>query len=66
MADINKDWETEGMGKQVKGKVHEFVGEMTGDESEKLKGKTEQAGGKIQEKLGQLGHKIDRENRKDI
>ena len=34
-----------------------------GDDSGKLKGKAKQAAGEIQENLGQLGHKIDREAR---
>ena len=57
------DWEIEGKKKKLEGKIQEFTSEMVGDDSGKLKGKAKQAAGEIQENLGQLGHKIDREAR---
>jgi uncharacterized protein YjbJ (UPF0337 family) len=60
-----KDWETEGQKRQIKGKVQEFVGEMIGDREETHEGKAKRKLGEIQEGLGQLGHKIDRELRKE-
>lgn len=60
MAD-QKDWEVEGKRKQAEGKTHEFIGEMVNDQSRKLKGKAENLAGKVQEGLGQIGHKIERE-----
>lgn len=56
-----KDWEVEGQRKQVEGKTHEFIGEMIGDTGRQVKGKIENLTGKIQEGLGQLGHKAERE-----
>ena len=42
----------EGKGDQVKGRVREAVGKVTGKRSTEWKGKAEQAKGKIKEKLG--------------
>ena len=39
--------------------IREGIGEMTGDTSEELKGKGEQAKGKIQEKWGEAKRKAD-------
>ncbi len=41
-----------GKAKQVKGKVNETTGAATGDRSKELKGKVQNAVGKVQEKLG--------------
>jgi len=48
MADIKK----EGKSDQVKGRVREAVGKVTGKRSTELKGKAERAKGKVKEKLG--------------
>lgn len=42
----------EGKSDQVKGRVREAVGKVTGKKSTQLKGKAERAKGKIKEKLG--------------
>ena len=42
----------EGKGDQIKGRVREAVGKVTGRRSTKWKGKAEQAKGKLKEKLG--------------
>lgn len=55
------DWETEGKKKKLEGKVQEFTSEMVGDNSGAMKGKAKQALGNIQESLGQIGHKVERE-----
>lgn len=49
-----------GTGKQVKGKVEEGVGKVTGDENLEAKGKGKQVEGKVQKKVGQA-----KENLKD-
>ena len=43
----------EGLGDQVKGRVRNVVGGMTGDTSEQLKGKAEELKGKAQRKIGE-------------
>jgi uncharacterized protein YjbJ (UPF0337 family) len=43
---------TEGRIDQVKGRVREQVGKVTGKKSAELKGKAQRAKGKIKEKLG--------------
>lgn len=46
------DMKNEGKNDQVKGRVRAAVGKVTGKRSTQLKGKAEQAKGKIKEKLG--------------
>ena len=46
------DMKNEGKRDQVKGRVRAAVGQITGKKSTHLKGKAEQAKGKIEEKLG--------------
>jgi uncharacterized protein YjbJ (UPF0337 family) len=46
------DMKKEGKGDQVKGRVREAIGKVTGKRSTQLKGKAERAKGKIKEKLG--------------
>jgi uncharacterized protein YjbJ (UPF0337 family) len=43
----------EGLGDQVKGRVRNTVGGLTGDSSEQLKGKAEELKGKAQRKIGE-------------
>jgi uncharacterized protein YjbJ (UPF0337 family) len=42
-----------GLGDEVKGKVRNAVGGLTGDTSEQLKGKAEELKGKAQRKIGE-------------
>jgi uncharacterized protein YjbJ (UPF0337 family) len=49
--DMNKD-QAEGVGKQVKGKINEGVGKMTGDKAQEAKGDMQQAAGKVQKGVG--------------
>jgi len=43
----------EGIGDQVKGRVRNTVGGITGDSSEQLKGKAEELKGKAKRKIGE-------------
>lgn len=42
-----------GLGDQIKGRVRNTVGGMTGDTSEQLKGKAQELKGKVQRKIGE-------------
>jgi len=46
------DRKNEGKGDQIKGRVQEAVGKVTGKRSTEWKGKAARAKGKIKEKLG--------------
>jgi len=48
---MNKDM-SKGQAKQVKGKMDEEIGKVTGNKSKEIKGKTEQVAGKIQKGYG--------------
>jgi uncharacterized protein YjbJ (UPF0337 family) len=52
------DEEAEGKGKQVKGKLREAAGALTGDEKAKAKGRMEQTEGKAKEKIGEIKRKV--------
>ncbi len=52
------DEEAEGKGKQIKGKVREAAGALTGDERAKAKGRIEQTEGKAKEKIGEVKRKL--------
>jgi uncharacterized protein YjbJ (UPF0337 family) len=54
---IQKD-EIVGKGKQMKGKVREEVGNVTGNKTEQIKGKIEQVEGKVQEEVGKVKRKL--------
>ena len=49
-----------GVHKEREGKVREVVGEITGDSTEKLAGKVEQAAGTVQRKYGEAKTDIKR------
>jgi uncharacterized protein YjbJ (UPF0337 family) len=51
--------QAEGFGKEVKGRVRNSVGGLTGDTSEQLKGKGEELKGKTQRKIGEKQVDID-------
>ena len=54
--DLNRDGlenQAKGLGSEVKGKVRNAVGGLTGDSSEQLKGKAEELKGKAQRKIGE-------------
>ncbi len=66
MADQDRDLESrgvenqlEGKGKDVKGKVKDAWGGLTGDTSTQAEGKLDQAKGKVQDKFGKAERKID-------
>ena len=50
--------ELKGIGQQIKGKVQEGAGKLTGDEDLEATGNLNQAGGKIREKAGEAGRKV--------
>ncbi len=50
--------ELKGKGKQIKGKMDETSGKITGDTGKQVKGKMEQTGGKTEESMGKLKKKI--------
>ena len=47
--------ELKGIGQQVKGKIQEGAGKLTGDADTEATGHLNQAGGKVREKLGEAG-----------
>jgi uncharacterized protein YjbJ (UPF0337 family) len=51
----------EGGFKQIKGKAKAAWGELTGDRKRELEGKTEDFGGKVQEKMGDAKESVRRE-----
>jgi uncharacterized protein YjbJ (UPF0337 family) len=60
--DLNRDGlenQAKGLGDEVKGKVRNAVGGLTGDSSEQLKGKAEELKGKAQRKVGEAESDID-------
>ena len=50
--------EVKGIGQQIKGKVQEGAGRLTGNEDLKAKGHLNQAGGRIREKVGETGRDV--------
>jgi uncharacterized protein YjbJ (UPF0337 family) len=44
--------QAEGLGKEIRGRVRNAAGGLTGDTSEQVKGKAEELGGKIQKNFG--------------
>lgn len=50
--------ELKGIGQQVKGKIQEGVGKLTGDDDLEADGNLNQAGGRVREKLGETGRKV--------
>lgn len=52
-----------GAGDQVKGRVRNVVGGITGDSSEQLKGKAEELKGKAQRKIGEKQVDADNDDR---
>ena len=57
--------EKKGKALQVKGKVREEVGKLTGDKSEQIKGKAEQVVGKVHEEVGKAKKKVAEEIAKE-
>jgi uncharacterized protein YjbJ (UPF0337 family) len=51
--------EMKGMGNQIKGKAREMWGRLTGHESDVVRGKAEQVGGKVQEHAGRAINQVD-------
>ena len=50
--------ELKGVGQQIKGKVQEGAGKLTGNEDLEAEGHLNQAGGKVREKLGETGRNV--------
>ena len=50
--------ELKGIGQQIKGKIQEGAGKLTGNEDLEADGNLNQAGGKVREKLGEAGRKV--------
>jgi uncharacterized protein YjbJ (UPF0337 family) len=50
--------QVQGKAKEVAGKVQSGVGDLTGDESTKMKGKAKEAEGKVQQTGGKVEDKI--------
>ena len=50
--------ELKGIGQQVKGKIQEGAGKLTGNEDLEVKGNLNQAAGKVREKAGEVGRKV--------
>ena len=50
-----------GTGKELKGKLRDSVGGLTGDTSEQIKGKADQLKGKVQRKIGERQSDVDRD-----
>jgi uncharacterized protein YjbJ (UPF0337 family) len=48
----------EGQGKQIKGKVREGVGKVTGNDEQIARGKVEQGEGKFQNKVGKVKDEV--------
>lgn len=59
---MNSD-RTEGMWKQVKGKIKEQWGKLTDDEIDRLEGKGDQLAGKLQEKYGLARDEAERQSK---
>ena len=62
--DLNRDGREEqvkGVGNEMKGKVRNSIGGLTGDTSEQIKGKAEELKGKAQRKIGEAETDIDRD-----
>ena len=50
--------ELKGIGQQVKGKIQEGAGKLTGDTDTEAKGHLNQAAGKVREKVGEAGRNV--------
>jgi uncharacterized protein YjbJ (UPF0337 family) len=50
--------EIKGIGQQIKGKVQEGAGKLTGDADLEAEGNLNQAGGRVREKVGETGRKV--------
>ncbi len=53
--------EEKGAAKQVKGKIKETAGDLTGNKKWQAEGKAEKTEGEIQEGVGKLKRKIDKD-----
>jgi uncharacterized protein YjbJ (UPF0337 family) len=50
--------EIKGIGQQIKGKVQEGAGKLTGNLDLEAEGNLNQAGGRVREKLGETGRNV--------
>jgi uncharacterized protein YjbJ (UPF0337 family) len=55
----------EGKGRNIKGRVKDAAGSLTGDREMEAEGKWDQVKGKVQDKVGEVQRKIDRSTRND-
>jgi uncharacterized protein YjbJ (UPF0337 family) len=51
-----------GAGREVKGKVNEAAGRISGKPGLRAKGRLQQAGGRVQRKFGEAQHEIEKED----
>ena len=58
LRDESAEQEVKGVGQQVKGKVQEGAGKLTGNEDLEAEGHLNQAGGKVREKVGEAGANV--------
>lgn len=56
----------EGQGKDLKGRVKDAVGGLTGDSSLQAEGKMDRLEGKVQDKLGDLQRDLGRDRDRDL
>jgi uncharacterized protein YjbJ (UPF0337 family) len=59
-AKMNKD-QTHGATEQVKGKVNEVVGKVTGNKTQEIKGDVQQGVGKVQKEVGNMREEAKRD-----
>ncbi len=57
---------TKGAGREIKGKVKEATGRLTGNRRLKVKGRLQSAAGRAQRKLGEVQRDFDKEREEDI
>ncbi len=62
MSDSNKD-HAEGLGDQIKGKVEQAVGGLTGDRKTQAEGAVDEGKGSVQQGVGDLKDKVAGDNR---
>ena len=64
LGDLGAEDSLRGKGNDLKGRVKDAVGGLTGDESLQAEGKLDRVKGKVQDKLGEAERDLDRINRK--
>lgn len=57
--------EIRGKGREIKGRVKDAMGGLTGDPKEQLEGKIDQAAGKMQQGLGKAERELDKKDEEE-